>query len=83
MIALFISFAVIALLLGAAWRTLRAKRGSEVTPTLAEHAAADAGRMGAVGLVGGHDATAAGAPTFLDDVSHELHPIDDQPHSAD
>ena len=63
---------VIAVMLGAGWLTERRRRVEDPTPTLTEHAAADAGRMGSVAGTGPHDAVGLGAPTMLDAVDHEL-----------
>ncbi len=64
-LALLVFFGVIALLLGAGWMTERRRRPAMGDSTFAEHAAADAGRAGAVAAVGSHDAVGMGAPTFL------------------
>ncbi len=72
-LALLAFFAVIALMLGAGWFTERSRRPDVGEPTLAEHAAADAGRVGSAAAVGPHDAVALGTPTLLDAIEHEQH----------
>ncbi len=62
------SIALIAMLLAAAWSTERRRSLCDGEPTLEEHAAADAGRVGAVAATGPHDAVGVGAPTHLDEV---------------
>ena len=78
MIAFLVSLALVALLLGAAFVTMRSRRDldRELQPTVQEHAAADAGRIGAMGATGSHGANAVGPPAFLEDVTHGLHVAD-------
>jgi hypothetical protein len=70
-LALLAFFVVIALMLGAGWATERRRRPNVGEPTLAEHAAADAGRVGAAAAVGPHDAVALGTPTMLDAIERD------------
>ncbi len=69
-LSLLVFFAVIALLLGGGWLTERRRRTFDPGPTVAEHAAADAGRVGAVAATGPHDAVGLGTPTLLDSIDH-------------
>ena len=63
-------FVVIALLLVGGWSTERRRRADDPQPTPAEHAAADAGRVGSVAGTGPHDASGLGTPTLLDGIEH-------------
>ncbi|MCW2923504.1 MAG: hypothetical protein JWM98_908 [Thermoleophilia bacterium] len=75
MFAFIGSLVVVGLLLWAGYSTMSRRRGLEsmYEPTRAEHAAADAGRVGAFGTTGEPGATGVGAPTYLDDQGHGLH----------
>lgn len=67
MVALLIAFAVIVVLLIAFWNTLHTQARAGAEPTLAEHAAADAGRSAPAAVIGPHDAATVGPPGFLDE----------------
>ncbi|MCW2949457.1 MAG: hypothetical protein JWN41_470, partial [Thermoleophilia bacterium] len=68
MTALVIALAIVVVLLAVFWRTLHDQAHDQLEPTLAEHAAADAGRAAPASLIGPHDATTNGPPAFFDEV---------------
>lgn len=77
MIALLVIAVIVVVLLVAYWFTMRDQASKGLEPTLAEHAAADAGRTSPAGTVGAHDAGATGPPAFLDEVELQDEPSRD------
>lgn len=72
MISFLISLVLVVLLLAAGYATLRDKRDRRVAqPSTNERAAAEAGRVGAHGMVGTLDTAVGEPPAILDKVRRE------------